>query len=114
MTATSKSQSITDEEPRESAACCQVVLRPLLSVAQLIAAHPCRTEGALRAEIFGASARFSSKGVIAGNGLAPAIVRRGRRVLLDEIGYVTWVRTGQVDAYLQRTEFEEANVGVPK
>lgn len=114
MTSTSRNQPIAREEPRESAVGNQLVLRPLVSVAQLIEAHPCRTAGAVRAEIFGASARLSSKGVIPGNGLAPAIIRKGRRVLLDEIGYLTWVRTGRVDPYLQSGESTSEITGAPK
>jgi hypothetical protein len=87
--------------------------RPLVTVAQMVDAYPCLTTGGVRADIFGAATRVSSKGIVPGNGLAPAVIRKGRRVLLDEIGYFTWVRTGRVDAYLQSIE-PIATPGKPK
>ena len=93
----------------------QDVRRPLASVAQLVEHFPCLTSGGVRADIFGATPRMSSKGPIPGNGLAPAIIRKGRRVLLDEIGYFTWVRTGSVDAdLLPDSESAVANAEAPK
>ena len=114
MTSTSKSQPIACEVAGQSAAGNQIVRRPLVSVAQLVEAHPCLTTGGVRADIFGAAHRVSSKGPVSGNGLAPAIIRKGRRVLLDEIGYFTWVRTGRVDPFLQGGESAAEIAGVPK
>lgn len=90
------------------------VRRPLLSVAQLVEAHPYLTPGGVRADIFGAEIRHTTKGIVPGNGLAPAIIRKGRRVLIDEIGYLTWVRTGRVDAFLLREQATRQIAGVPK
>lgn len=58
--------------------------RPLFSVRQFSEKHPAFTESALRALIDKARERNSSRGVVPGNGLAPAILRIGRRVLIDE------------------------------
>ena len=56
--------------------------------------HPAFTEAALRNLIFKAEARYSTKGLIPGNGLiaAGAIVRIGRKVLIDENLFFQWVR----------------------
>ncbi|MEP7298663.1 MAG: hypothetical protein ABI702_20960 [Burkholderiales bacterium] len=94
------SQLSPREEASQSFVGDQDVRRPLVSIAQLVENYPCLTTGAVRAHVFAAAQRVSSKGLIPGNGLAPAIIRKGRRVLLDEIGYFTWVRTGNVDAFL--------------
>ena len=114
MTSSSKHHSIAREVPDLTDAADQILHRRLMSVAQLVYAHPCLTAGGVRAEIFGATQRVSSKGPIPGNGLAPAIIRKGRRILLDEIGYFTWVRTGRVDEYLQSGEAICAKVEVSK
>jgi hypothetical protein len=114
MISTSKNQPISLEEGGQSGAGNQDARRPLVTVAQLVDAHPCLTTGGVRADIFGAAQRVSSKGSVAGNGLAPAIIRKGRRVLLDEIGYFTWVRTGRVDPYLQGGDFAAMIAEAPK
>lgn len=54
------------------------------------------TEGSLRAIIFEASPRESSHGTIPGNGFAPAIVRVGRKVLLDESKFFAVIREKQM------------------
>jgi hypothetical protein len=53
------------------------------------------TEGSLRAIIFEASPRESSQGTIPGNGFAPAIVRVGRKVLIDEKKFFDVIRAKQ-------------------
>ena len=53
-----------------------------------------KTEPALRADIFKAEDRLNSRGErIAGNGLAAhrAVVRRGRKVLIDVHRYGNWL-----------------------
>ena len=53
-----------------------------------------QTESAIRANIFKAEDRLNSRGErIAGNGLAQhgAIIRRGRKVLLDVRRYADWL-----------------------
>ena len=64
------------------------------TVAQFRVAHPAFTEAALRNLIFKAECRHSSTGEIPGNGLieAGAIVRIGRKVLIDEDRFFDWVR----------------------
>jgi hypothetical protein len=66
----------------------------LHTVAQFPVAHPAFTEAALRNLIFRAETRHSSRGEISGNGLAEAgaIVRIGRKVLIDEDRFFDWVR----------------------
>lgn len=50
------------------------------------------TESALRHLVFGAEDRFSSRGEkIPGNGLALAIIRIGRRVLIDLDEFDRWL-----------------------
>jgi hypothetical protein len=53
------------------------------------------TEGSLRAIIFDASPRASSQGTIPGNGFGCAIVRVGRKVLIDEPRFFDVIRAKQ-------------------
>ena len=58
--------------------------------------HPAFTENSLRALIFASKPRLRARGkggngVIPGNGLAHAIRKVGRRVLIDEIAFMEWV-----------------------
>jgi hypothetical protein len=66
----------------------------LHTVAQFTVAHPAFSEAALRYLIFKAERRHSSNGEIPGNGLieAGAIIRIGRKVLIDEDRFFDWVR----------------------
>ncbi|MCG5073048.1 hypothetical protein [Paraburkholderia tagetis] len=66
----------------------------LRTVQQFSERHPAWTEAALRNLIFKAEARESSRGTIPGNGLIEcgAIVRIGRKVLIDEAPFFAWVR----------------------
>ncbi len=63
------------------------------TVEQFAEANPAFTPAALRNLIFKAEPRKSSRGEIPGNGLAEAgaIVRLGRRVLIDEARFLAWV-----------------------
>ena len=68
--------------------------RPVyLTVEQFSERNPAFTPPALRNLIFKADTRQSSSGAIRGNGLAEAgaIIRLGRRVLLDESKFLAWV-----------------------
>lgn len=65
--------------------------RAVFTINQFAQRHPSFTAGALRNLIWRAQARKSSLGVIAGNGLASAIVRVGRRVYLDEARFFAWL-----------------------
>ncbi|MFG5779236.1 hypothetical protein ACFIQF_19420 [Comamonas sp. J-3] len=67
-----------------------------LSVQQLSLKHPVFTENSLRALIFASKPRLRARGkggddVIPGNGLAHAIRKVGRRVLIDELAFMEWV-----------------------
>ena len=66
----------------------------LYTVEQFPNAHPAFTPAALRNLIFKAERRHSSNGEIPGNGLieAGAVVRIGRKVLIDEDRFFDWVR----------------------
>ena len=70
------------------------------TVAQFSIDNPCFTASSLRNLIFKADERPSSKGAIAGNGLleAGAIIRIGRKVLIDETRFYAWVQKQQVEA----------------
>ncbi|WP_367848900.1 hypothetical protein [Rhodoferax sp. WC2427] len=68
-------------------------------VSQLAEKHKEFTENAIRAQIFAAKPRPSAKtkdGIswIEGNGLAPAIRKCGRAVLINESMYAKWIATG--------------------
>jgi hypothetical protein len=64
-----------------------------LTVEQFSDRNPAFTPPALRNLIFKAEPRQSSKGEIPGNGLvaAGAIIRLGRRVLIDEAKFLAWI-----------------------
>lgn len=69
--------------------------RPTLyTVEQFAAAQPAFTAPALRNLIFKAEPRQSTRGEIPGNGLIEcgAIIRVGRKVLIDEARFFDWVR----------------------
>lgn len=68
-------------------------------VSQLAKKHQQFTENAIRAQIFAAKPRLSAKSKdgdlwISGNGLAPAIRKCGRTVLINEPMYAKWIATG--------------------
>lgn len=66
----------------------------LHTVAQFPNAHPAFTSAALRNLIFKAQKRHSTNGEIPGNGLIEtgAVVRIGRKVLIDEDRFFDWIR----------------------
>lgn len=65
----------------------------VFTVKQFAQRNPAFSELALRNLIFKAAERQSSRGLIHGNGLidAGAIVRIGRKVLIDEMAFFEWV-----------------------
>ncbi|MDQ7075032.1 MAG: hypothetical protein Q9O24_07755 [Gammaproteobacteria bacterium] len=69
--------------------------RSFLTVPQFSVKHPAFTQSSLRGLIFNAKSRQSSQGMIEGNGLAPAIIRIGRKVLIDEEKFLAWVDNHQ-------------------
>ena len=71
-------------------------------VGQLAAKHPEFSENAIRAQIFAAKPRLSAKTIngntwLAGNGLAPAIRKCGRSILINEPMYAMWIDTGSCE-----------------
>jgi len=69
-----------------------------LTVRQFSKKHPAFTEASLRWLIFNAEPREGSNGKIAGNGIGIAIFRVGRKVLIDEARFFTWVESSNVEA----------------
>ena len=72
--------------------------RVLFTVRQLAERHPAFPQGSLRNLIFLAANRKTSRGSIRGNGLEFALVRLGRKVLIDEAKFFDWIDAQQVDA----------------
>lgn len=72
----------------------------LFTVEQFSKAQPAFTVSALRNLIFKAETRQSTKGEIPGNGLIEcgAIIRIGRKILIDEQLFFGWVRQQNVSA----------------
>jgi len=69
--------------------------RTLLTVRQFSDKHPAFTQGAIRNLIFLSENRKTSKGTIEGNGLNVALVRIGRKVLIDEEKFFQWINEQQ-------------------
>ena len=66
--------------------------RILFPVPQFAEKNRAWTQAALRALILNAEDRVNSRDErIAGNGLSPAIVRVGRKVLIDEKAFLAWI-----------------------
>lgn len=63
----------------------------LLTVRQFSNKHPAFTQGSLRNLIFLSSSRKKSKGIVTGNGLNVALVRIGRKLLIDESKFFQWI-----------------------
>ena len=73
----------------------QVICNPVIGLAER---RPAWTQAALRNFVLNATDRQNSRGErIAGNGLAEAgaIVRVGRRVLIDEAAFFRWIAEQQ-------------------
>lgn len=65
--------------------------RILLTVRQFSDKHPAFTQGSLRNLIFLSDNRKTSHGTIQGNGLNIALVRIGRKLLIDETKFFHWI-----------------------
>lgn len=65
--------------------------RVLLTVRQLADRHPAFPQGSLRNLIFLSGNRRISQGIIRGNGLDVALVRIGRKLLIDEGKFFEWI-----------------------
>ena len=70
--------------------------RTLLTVRQFADKHPAFPQGSLRNLIFLAEKRKTSMGVVNGNGLDVALVRIGRKLLIDESNFFKWIDAQQV------------------
>ena len=69
----------------------QVTAPVLSTVRQFSERHPAFPQGSIRNLIFYAKPRHTSRGRIDGNGVDAAIVRVGRKVLIDEGRFFEWV-----------------------
>ena len=83
----------------------------LSTVAQLASKYPAFTENALRSLIYASKPRkrsVSKTGLadLPGNGLAHAIIKLGRRVLIDEQAFLKWVNSHGVDRGEKTIPFE--------
>jgi len=74
---------------------------PVLStIRQFSEKYPAFSQGSLRNLIHLSTERYSSKGKIPSNGLAIALVRIGRKILIDESRFFEWIelQNQKVDA----------------
>ena len=69
----------------------EATTRTLSTVRQFSEKHPAFSQGAIRNLIFLAEDRKTSKGTIPGNGLSVALVRIGRKLLIDEARFFEWI-----------------------
>jgi hypothetical protein len=69
--------------------------RTLLTVRQFADKHPAFSGGALRYLIFNAKPRLTADGAMRSNGLDAALVRLGKRVLIDEAAFFRWLDKSQ-------------------
>lgn len=69
--------------------------RAVFTVAQFAERNPAFSQSALRNLIFKAEEREGANSTIAGNGLleAGAIIRIGRKILIDEARFFEWVES---------------------
>jgi hypothetical protein len=72
---------------------------PFYTVQQIAERHPAFTVRTLRHWIFKAEDRSSGRGerriVLPGNGFSQVIVRKGRRVFIDEAALFEWLQGGE-------------------
>ncbi len=66
-------------------------IRALSTVRQFSEKYPAFSQGSLRNLIHLSTERYSSKGKIPGNGLDIALVRIGRKLLIDESKFFKWI-----------------------
>ena len=69
-----------------------------LTIRQLSERFPAFSEPAIRNLVFCAKSRPSSKGEIPGNGLDRAIIRVGRKVLIDAEQFQCWLQEKRGEA----------------
>lgn len=70
----------------------------LLTVRQFSEKHPAFPQGSLRNMIFHATPRHASRGRIDGNGLDCALIRLGRKLLIDEHRFFEWIEAQREQA----------------
>ncbi len=70
--------------------------RTLLTVRQCADKYQAFSQGALRNLIFLSENRHTSKGIIEGNGFNTALIRIGRKLLIDEAKFFQWIDDQQV------------------
>ncbi len=77
--------TLPEQTPREQS---------LYTVAQFAEIEPAFTEAALRCLIFNAEERHASSGIIQGNGMreSGALIRLGRKVLIQRAKFLEWVQ----------------------
>ena len=63
----------------------------LLTVRQFADKHSAFSQGSLRNLIFLSENRKTSRGIIPGNGLDIALIRIGRKLLIDEAKFFQWI-----------------------
>lgn len=68
-------------------------VRTLSTVRQFSEKNPAFSQGSLRNQIHLSTERYSSKGKIPGNGLDVALLRIGRKLLIDDQKYFEWIDT---------------------
>lgn len=69
--------------------------RTLSTVRQFSEKYPAFTQGSIRNLVHLSSQRYTSKGKIPGNGLDMALVRIGRKLLIDEARFFEWIEMQQ-------------------
>lgn len=84
-------QTETTQANKTTSPFVQSQARTLSTVRQFSEKYPAFSQGGLRNMIFLASKRHTSKGKIPGNGLDVALVRLGRKLLIDEAKFFQWV-----------------------
>lgn len=67
----------------------------LLTVRQFAEKHPAFTQGAIRQLIFASTPRKTSRGMIGPNGLQAALIRLGKRILINEARFFEWLDNQQ-------------------
>jgi hypothetical protein len=71
---------------------------PVLStIRQFSERYPAFSQGSLRNLIHLSSERYSSKGKIPANGLSIALIRIGRKLLINEVRFFQWIEEQQGD-----------------
>lgn len=74
------------------------ISRSLLTVRQFSEKHPAFSQASIRYLIFQSKPRESSRGTVPGNGLDRALLRLGKRVLIDEFKFFAWLDDQQSKA----------------